>query len=115
MRNMIDAPQIKYERIIPILDRILIEVINLIGENKEAEQSKLREIANKKILDQKIEYFEITKAMNNCGIVRSASVDAHWVSAGDIVFFGKYAGSEIMIESLVHLMIRESDVLFILK
>jgi co-chaperonin GroES (HSP10) len=103
---MVTESQIKYERIIPILDRILIEVINLVGENKEGEQVKLREIANKKILDQKIEYFEITKAMNNCGIVRAASIDAHWVASGDIVFFGKYAGNEILIESMSHLMIR---------
>lgn len=112
---MITMSQIKYEKIIPILDRILIEVINLVDDKKDGEQSKLREIANKKILDQKIEDFEITKAMNSCGVVRAASVDAHWVSTGDIVFFGKYAGSEILIESMPHLMIRESDVLFILK
>ena len=112
---MTTATEIKYERIIPIMDRILIEVINLTDDKREGEQSKLREVAQKKILNQPIEDFEITKAMNNCGIVRSASVDAHWVSAGDIVFFGKYAGSEILIESSSHLMIRESDVLFILK
>jgi len=112
---MVKTSEIKYERIIPILDRILIEVVNLTGDAKDGEQHKLREIANKKILDQKIEDFEITKAMNNCGIVRAASVDARWVNNGDFIFFGKYAGNEIMIESQPHLMIRESDVLFILK
>ena len=106
---------IKYERIIPIMDRILLKVVNLVGDNNNSEQSKLREVAQKKIIEQKIEEFEITKAMNSCGVVVAASVDAHWVSSGDFVFWGKYAGTEIMIESESHLMIRESDVLFILK
>jgi len=106
---------IKYERIIPIRDRILVKVVNLVGDTNNAEQSKLRDIAQKKILNQKIEEFEITKAMNSCGIVVAASVDAHWVSSGDFVFWGKYVGTEIMIESESHLMIYETDVLFILK
>lgn len=106
---------IKYERIIPIMDRILVKAVNLVGDNNNAEQSKLRDVAQKRILDQKIEEFEITKAMNSCGIVVAASVDAHWVSSGDFVFWSKYAGTEIMIESESHLMIHETDVLFILK
>jgi co-chaperonin GroES (HSP10) len=106
---------IKYERIIPIMDRILVKAINIVGDNNNAEQSKLREVAQKRILEQKIEEFEITKAMNSCGFVVAASVDAHWVSSGDLVFWGKYAGAEIMIESESHLMIHETDVLFILK
>jgi chaperonin GroES len=112
---MTESAEIKYEKIIPIMDRILIKVITLIGDNNNAEQSKLRDIATKKVLNQKIDEFETTMAMNNCGIVCTASVDANWVSSGDLIFFGKYAGSEIMIESQSHLMIRESDVLFILK
>lgn len=106
---------IKYERIIPIMDRILVKAVNLVGDNNNAEQSKLRDVAQKRILNQKVEEFEITKSMNNCGFVVAASVDAHWVSTGDLVFWGKYAGTEIMIESESHLMIRETDVLFILK
>lgn len=106
---------IKYEKICPVQDKILIKIINLTGENNTAEQSLLRDIAQKKILNQKVEDFEITKAMNNCGIVCAASVECTWVACDDVVFFGKYSGSDIMIESEKHLMIRESDVLFILK
>lgn len=112
---MTESPTIKYEKIIPIMDRILVKAVNVIGDNNNAEQSKLRDLASKKMLGQMIAEFETTKAMNNCGIVVAASVDANWVSAGDLVFWGKYAGSEILIESESHLMIRESDVLFILK
>lgn len=112
---MTDATAIKYEKIIPIMDRIFVKPINVVGENNNKEQSMLRDVAQKRILNQKIEEFEVTKAMNSCGFVVAASVDAHWVSTGDLVFWGKYAGTEIMIESESHLMIRETDVLFILK
>jgi co-chaperonin GroES (HSP10) len=112
---MTKSQAIKYEKITPILDRLLIKPINLKGENADAEQSLLREIAQKKILNQKVGDFEITKAMNNCGVVCAASVDCPWVAMDDIVFFGQYSGTEVLIESERHLMIRESDILFILK
>jgi chaperonin GroES len=115
MSNSKIESNIKYEKIIPIMDRILIKVVNLVGDNNNTEQSKLRDIASKRILNQKVDEFETTIAMNCCGIVCAASVDANWVSNGDFIFFSKYSGSEIMIESESHLMIRESDVLFILK
>ncbi len=35
------------------------------------------------------------------------------VKAGDIVIFGKYAGSEIKIEGVEHLILREEDILAI--
>lgn len=113
---MIQKESIKYEKIIPVEDRILIKVINLVNDkNNDGEQSLLRDIAQRRILEQPIAEFETTKAMNSCGIVCSASVDCRWVTMDDIVFFGQYAGTPILIESQKHLMIRESDVLFILK
>lgn len=107
--------EIPYHRISLIHDRILIKVINLKDGGKDGEQTKLREIATKKILDQKIEVFEMTKAMNNCGQVVAAGIDAHWVADGDIVIFGEYSGKEMFIESVSHFLIREGDVQFILK
>jgi co-chaperonin GroES (HSP10) len=107
--------EIKYEKITPVFDRMIIKPINYNDSKDDNGQSLLRDIAQKKILEQPIEDFETTKAMNNCGIVCSVSMDCRWVSANDIVFWGKHSGMEIMIESLVHIMIRESDVLFILK
>ncbi len=112
---MTDAKNIKYEKICPVQDRILLKIINLANDDKTGEQTLLRDIAQKKILNQPIEDFETTKAMNSCGIVCAASVECTWVAQDDVVFFGKYSGSEILIESEKHLMIRESDVLFILK
>lgn len=108
---------IKYERIVPLEDKILIKPLNMVRKEGDTtgEQTLLRDIAQRKILNQPIEDFEITKAMNSCAIVCAVSEDCRWVSKEDVIFFGKYAGAELMIESEVHLMIRESDVLFILK
>jgi len=107
--------QIQYEKITPIQDRILIQVINLLEGDSNENNSKLRGIATKKMLEQPVEPFEVTQAMNNCGTVCAAALDCRWVNTNDIVFFGKYAGTEIMIESERHIMIRESDVLFVLS
>lgn len=113
--NKVDTA-IKYEKIIPLENKILLKVVNLVDDkDSDGSQSLLRDIAQKRMLDQEVEDFEVTKAMNSCGIVCSAGIECRWVSTDDLVFFGKYAGSETMVESQRHLMIRESDVLFILK
>lgn len=106
---------IQYEKIIPISDRILVRAVNIIAEGQTENQSKLREIATKRSLGQYVLPFETTIAMNDFATVCCVTPDCRWVSEGDLVMIGKYSGTPIMIESEPHLMIRESDVLFILK
>lgn len=54
-------------------------------------------------------------AVGNGRILENGSVRAMDVKKGDKVLFGKYAGTEIKIDSEEHLILREDDVLAVIS
>ena len=49
------------------------------------------------------------------GIVLAAGPDAKEIKVGDKVLFGKYSGNDIKIDGEEHLIMREEDILAVIK
>ena len=89
----------------PLQDRILIKRV------KEEEKTKggiiIPDTAKEKPIEGEIVAVGTGKVLEN-GKVRALDV-----KAGDRILFGKYAGNEIQVDGVEHLILREDDVLAI--
>jgi chaperonin GroES len=54
-------------------------------------------------------------AVGNGKLLEDGSLRPLHVKAGDVVLFGKYAGSEIKLDGVDHLIMREDDLLAIIE
>ena len=87
----------------PLLDRIVVK------RTEEEQKTKggiiIPDSAKEKPLEGLVIAVGNGKALNNGKIV------ALEVKAGDKILFGKYSGTEVKIDDVEHLIIREEDVL----
>lgn len=91
----------------PLHDRILVKRI-------EEKESKKGSIIIPDTAKEKPQQGEVI-AVGNGKILEDGSKVALEVKAGDRILFGKYSGTEIKLENQDYLILREDDILAILK
>ncbi len=91
----------------PLHDRIIVK--RLAEEEKTKGGIIIPDTAKEKPLEGSV------IAVGNGRILEDGKVRPMDVKKGDKVLFGKYAGTEIKIESEEHLILREEDILAIIE
>ena len=91
----------------PLHDRIIVE--RLVEDQKTASGIIIPDTAKEKPQKGKV------LAVGKGKITEDGSVRALDVKAGDIVLFGKYAGTEVKIDNEDRLIMREDDVLAVIE
>jgi chaperonin GroES len=91
----------------PLEDRILIKPIE--AETKTESGIYLPESAKEKPMKGKVVATGPGKLLDNGERVKPS------VKKGDTVVFGKYAGTEIEIKNVTHLIVRESELLGVIE
>ena len=94
-------------KIIPLQDRVLVK--RLEEEEKTKGGIIIPDTAKEKPIEGKV------IAVGKGRVKEDGAIIPLEVKAGDKVLFNKYAGTEIKIEGEEHLMMREDDILGILK
>jgi chaperonin GroES len=94
-------------KIRPLQDRIIVK--RLEGEEKTKGGIIIPDSAKEKPMEGKV------IAVGPGKLNEKGTRVAPEVKAGDIVLFGKYAGTEIKIENEEHLILREDDILGIIQ
>ena len=93
----------------PIGDKVLVEPI----EEKEEKGKKggiiIPDTAKEKPMEGKV------IAVGKGKLMEDGKVHALDVKAGDRVLFGKYAGTEVKIDGVEHLIMREDDILGVIE
>ena len=93
-------------KIRPLQDRILVKRLD--SEEKTSGGIIIPDNAKEKPMEGKV------VAVGNGKTVDGQLLKPD-VKAGDTIIFGKYAGSEVKIEGVEHLILREDDVLGVLE
>jgi chaperonin GroES len=91
----------------PLEDRVLVKPLD--PETKTASGIYLPESAKEKPVQGKVVAVGPGKMLDNGERVKPS------VKKGDTVVFGKYAGSEIEIKNVKHMIMRESELLGIIE
>ena len=91
----------------PLEDRILIKPID--PETKTASGIYLPESAKEKPMQGKVVAIGPGKLLDNGERIQPS------VKKGDTVVFGKYAGTEVEIKNVKHMIIRESELLGVIE
>lgn len=91
----------------PLHDRVVIKRLD--GENKSSGGIVIPDTATEKPIRGKVEYVGTGKVLAD-GKVMPLSV-----KKGDIVVFGKYAGTEIKIDGQDLIVMREDDLLAVIE
>ena len=94
-------------KIRPLQDRIIVK--RLEGEEKTKGGIIIPDSAKEKPMEGKV------IAVGPGKLNEKGTRVAPEVKAGDIVLFGKYAGTEIKIDNEEHLILREDDILGIIQ
>lgn len=90
-------------KIRPLSDRIVVKRIE--GENKTKGGIIIPDTAKEKPIEGTV------VAVGNGKALKDGKVRAVEVKVGDTVLFGKYSGTEIKLDGVEHIIIREDDVL----
>ena len=93
-------------KIRPLQDRILVK--RLQGEEKTAGGIIIPDNAKEKPMEGQV------VAVGNGKVLSDGKISKPDVKAGDKVLFSKYAGSEVKIDGVEHLILREDDILGVL-
>ena len=94
-------------KIRPLQDRLIVKRV--------AEESKTKgglfipDTAKEKPLEGKV------IAVGNGKVLEDGKVRALDIKKGDRILFGKYAGTEVKIENVEHLILREEDILGVIE
>jgi chaperonin GroES len=91
----------------PLEDRILVKPIE--AESKTASGIYLPETAKEKPVRGKVIATGPGKRLDNGGRAKMS------VATGDTVVYGKYAGTEVEIKGVKHLILRENELLGIIE
>ena len=91
----------------PLQDRIIVK--RLAEENKTKGGLFIPDTAKEKPLEGKV------IAVGNGKVLDDGKVRPMDVKAGDKILFSKYAGTEVKIDGVDHLILREEDVLGIIE
>ena len=94
-------------KIRPLQDRILVKRVD--GETKTASGIIIPDNAKEKPQEGSVVAVGKGKTLDN-GTVRTPDV-----KVGDKILFGKYAGTEVKIDGVEHLILREDDVLGVIE
>ena len=94
-------------KIRPLYDRILVK--RLEEQNKTAGGLYIPDTAKEKPMEATI------VAVGNGKLQEDGTLRKLEIKAGDKVLFTKYSGSEIKIDGVEHLILREDDVLAVLE
>jgi chaperonin GroES len=90
-------------RIRPLQDRIVVK--RLEGENVTKGGIIIPDAAKEKPIEGKV------VAVGNGKVLKNGHVQPLDVKVGDTVLFGKYSGTEIKLDGVEHVLLREDDVL----
>ena len=90
-------------KIRPLQDRIVVK--RLEGDNVTKGGIIIPDTAKEKPIEGKV------VAVGNGKVLKDGKVRPLEVKVGDTVLFGKYSGTEIKLDGVEHLLIREDDVL----
>ncbi len=94
-------------KIRPLQDRILVRRV------QEEEKTKggiiIPDTAKEKPIEGEI------VAVGNGKVLENGKVRALDVKAGDRILFGKYAGNEIQVDGVEHLILREDEILGVVE
>jgi chaperonin GroES len=91
----------------PLEDRILIKPLD--PETKTASGIYLPESAKEKPMQGKVVAIGPGKLLDNGERIQPS------VKKGDTVVFGKYAGTEVEIKNVKHMIVRESELLGVIE
>ena len=91
----------------PLQDRILVK--RLEAESKTASGIIIPDNAKEKPMEGEV------VAVGNGKVLNDGQLSKPDVVVGDKVLFSKYAGSEIKLENVDHLILREDDILGVLS
>ena len=91
----------------PLQDRIIVKRTE--GEEKTAGGIIIPDTAKEKPQEGKV------VAVGSGKLLENGKVCAMVVKAGDLVLFGRYAGTEVKLEGEEHLIMREDDILAIIE
>jgi chaperonin GroES len=91
----------------PLQDRVILKRV------KEEEKTKGGIIIPDTAKEKPIEGEVI--AVGNGKVLEDGKVRALDIKKGDRVLFGKYAGTEVKIENVEHLILREEDILGVIE
>jgi chaperonin GroES len=90
-------------KIRPLQDRIVVK--RLEGETQTKGGIIIPDTAKEKPIEGKV------VAVGNGKVLKDGKVRALEVKVGDTVLFGKYSGTEVKLDGVEHVLIREDDVL----
>ncbi|HTR79231.1 MAG TPA: co-chaperone GroES [Gemmatimonadaceae bacterium] len=94
-------------KIRPLQDRVLVKRVE--EEQKTKGGIIIPDTAKEKPLEGKV------VAVGNGKVLEDGKVRALDIKKGDRVLFGKYAGTEVKIENVEHLILREEDILGVIE
>jgi chaperonin GroES len=94
-------------RIRPLHDRIVCKRVE--GESKTKGGIIIPDTAKEKPVEAEV------IAVGKGRVLKDGSVRALEVKAGDIVLLGKWAGTEVTLDGIEHVVLREDEVLAITK
>ena len=90
-------------KIRPLQDRIVVKRVD--SETQTKGGIIIPDTAKEKPIEGKV------VAVGNGKVLKDGKVRPVDVKVGDVVLFGKYSGTEIKIDGVEHVLIREDDVL----
>lgn len=91
----------------PLQDRVLVKRLG--AEQKTASGIIIPDNAQEKPMEGEI------IAVGNGKVLSDGSVSKPDVKVGDKILFGKYSGSEVKLDNVEHLILREDDILGVLE
>lgn len=91
----------------PLQDRVLVRRFE--SEEKTASGIIIPDTAKEKPMEGEVIAVGAGKALDNGTVVKPA------VKAGDKILFSKYAGTEVKVDGTEYLIMREDDILGIIK
>jgi chaperonin GroES len=94
-------------KIRPLQDRILVK--RLESEDKTSSGIIIPDNAKEKPMEGQVISVGAGKVLNDGKLQKPD------VKAGDKVLFGKYAGSEVKLDGIEHLILREDDILGVIE
>jgi chaperonin GroES len=94
-------------KIRPLHDRILAQRLD--PQDKTSSGLFIPDTAKEKPLEARV------IAVGSGKVLESGVTQALTVKPGDVVLIGKYAGSDVKLDGLDHIILREDDVLAILQ
>jgi chaperonin GroES len=94
-------------KIRPLQDRVLVKRVE--EEQKTKGGIIIPDTAKEKPIEGEV------IAVGNGKVMEDGKVRALDIKKGDRVLFGKYAGTEVKIENVEHLILREEDILGVIE